>query len=149
MLPRLSACRSRMIRTPPMVPGRSSLPCPGACYYSSSADRLEERHMIKYIALYKPPADPEAFDKAYFESHKPLIDKVPGLVRQEITKVQRVFVPGMLGETQPYLAAALYFASKAAMEARVASRAWPASGANVTEIGWMELVSMSSAEVVE
>jgi uncharacterized protein (TIGR02118 family) len=105
--------------------------------------------MIKYIALYKPPADPEAFDKAYFESHKPLIDKVPGLVRQEIAKVQRVFVPGMLGETQPYLVAELYFESKDAMKAAFASPEWQASGANLTEIGGMELVSMFSAEVVE
>lgn len=105
--------------------------------------------MIKYIALYKPPADPEAFDKGYFESHKPLIDKVPGLIRQEIAKVQRVFVPGMLGETQPYLIAELYFESKDAMKAAFASPEWQASGANLTEIGGMELVSMFSAEVVE
>ncbi|HWM06956.1 MAG TPA: EthD family reductase [Actinophytocola sp.] len=105
--------------------------------------------MIKYIALYKPPVDPEAFDKAYFSSHKPLIDKVPGLVRQEIAKVQRVFVPGMLGETEPYLVAELYFESKDAMKTAFASPEWQASGANLTEIGGMELVSMFSAEVVE
>lgn len=105
--------------------------------------------MIKYVALYKAPADPEAFDKAYFESHKPLIDKVPGLIRQEIAKVQRVFVPGMLGETQPHLIAELYFESKDAMKTAFASPEWQASGANLTEIGGMELVSMFSAEVVE
>ncbi len=105
--------------------------------------------MIKYIALYQPPADAEAFDKAYFESHKPLIDKVPGLIRQEIARVQRVFVPGMLGEAQPYLVAELYFESKDAMKAAFASPEWQASGANLTEIGGMELVSMFSAEVVE
>jgi uncharacterized protein (TIGR02118 family) len=105
--------------------------------------------MIKYIALYKPPADPEAFDKAYFSSHKPLIDKVPGLIRQEIAKVARVFVPGMLGETEPYLVAELYFESKDAMKAAFASPEWQASGANLTEIGGMELVSMFSAEVVD
>ena len=105
--------------------------------------------MIKYIALYKPPADAEAFDQAYFESHKPLIDKVPGLIRQEIARVQRVFVPGMLGEAQPYLIAELYFESKDAMKAAFASPEWQASGANLTEIGGMELVSMFSAEVVE
>jgi uncharacterized protein (TIGR02118 family) len=128
---------------------RTSPSCPVACYYSSSADRDEERHMIKYIALYQPPADPEAFDQAYFSSHKPLIDKVPGLIRQEIAKVARVFVPGMLGEAQPYLIAELYFESKDAMKAAFASPEWQASGANLTEIGGMELVSMFSAEVVE
>ncbi|MCT2582938.1 EthD family reductase [Actinophytocola gossypii] len=105
--------------------------------------------MIKYVALYQPPADPEAFDQAYFESHKPLIDAVPGLVRQEIAKVTRTFVPGFLGETQPYLIAELYFESKEAMKAAFASPEWQASGANLTEIGGMDLVAMFSAEVVE
>jgi uncharacterized protein (TIGR02118 family) len=105
--------------------------------------------MIKYIALYSPPADAEAFEKAYFETHKPLIDKVPGLVRQEIARVARVFVPGLLGETTPYLIAELYFESKDAMKAAFASPEWQAAGANLTEIGGMELVSMFSAEVIE
>lgn len=104
--------------------------------------------MIKYIALYKTPADAEAFDKAYFESHKPLIDNVPGLVRQEIAKVKRTFVPGFLGENEPYLIAELYFESKEDMKIAFASPEWQASGANLTEIGGMELVAMFSAEVV-
>ncbi|HEX2130048.1 MAG TPA: EthD family reductase [Actinophytocola sp.] len=105
--------------------------------------------MIKYVALYQAPADPEAFDKAYFESHKPLIDAVPGLVRQEIAKVTRTLVPGFLGETQPYLVAELYFESKDAMKAAFASPEWQVAGANLTEIGGMDLVAMFSAEVVE
>ena len=75
--------------------------------------------MIKYIALYKPPADPEAFDKAYFESHKPLIDKVPAWSARRSPRSPRVFVPGLLGETEPYLIAELYFESKDAMKAGV------------------------------
>lgn len=105
--------------------------------------------MIKYVALYKAPADAESFDKAYFESHKPLIDKVPGLVRQEIAKVARTFVPGFLEGSEPYLIAELYFESKDAMKTAFASPEWQASGANLTEIGGMELVAMFSAEVVE
>lgn len=105
--------------------------------------------MIKYIALYRPPADVEAFEAAYFDVHKPLIDKVPGLVRQEIARVARVFVPGLLGETQPHLIAELYFESKDAMKTAFASPEWQAAGANLTEIGGMELVSMFSAEVIE
>lgn len=104
--------------------------------------------MIKYVALYRKPADPEGFDQKYFESHKPLIDKVPGLVRQEIAKVARTFVPGFLGENEPYLIAELYFESKDAMKAAFQTPEWQASGANLTEIGGMELVAMFSAEVV-
>lgn len=105
--------------------------------------------MIKFIALYKMPADAESFDQAYFERHKPLVDEVPGLVRQEIAKVTRTLVPGFLGETQPYLIAELYFESKEAVKVAVASPEWQASGANLAEIGGMELVSMFTAEVVE
>jgi uncharacterized protein (TIGR02118 family) len=128
---------------------RTALSCLLAEYYGSSGDQREECHMIKYVALYKQPVDAEAFDKAYFETHKPLIDKVPGLVRQEIGKVTRTFVPGFFGETEPYLIAELYFESKDAMKAGFASPEWQVAGANLTEIGGMELVAMFSAEVVE
>jgi uncharacterized protein (TIGR02118 family) len=128
---------------------RTALSCLLASYYSSSGDQREECHMIKYVALYKQPADAEAFDKAYFGSHKPLIDKVPGLVRQEIAKVSRTFVPNFLESNEPYLIAELYFESKDAMKTAFASPEWQASGANLTEIGGMELVAMFSAEVVE
>jgi uncharacterized protein (TIGR02118 family) len=105
--------------------------------------------MIKYIALYKAPADAEAFDKAYFGTHKPLIDAVPGLVRQEIAKVSRNFLPGFLGETSPYLIAELYFESKEDMKNALRSPEWQVAGVNLTDIGGMELVTMFSAEVVE
>jgi uncharacterized protein (TIGR02118 family) len=127
---------------------RTALSCLLASYYSSSGDQREECHMIKYVALYKQPADAEAFDKAYFGSHKPLIDKVPGLIRQEIAKVSRTFVPNYLESNEPYLIAELYFESKDAMKTAFASPEWQASGANLTEIGGMELVAMFSAEVV-
>lgn len=105
--------------------------------------------MIKYVALYRKPADPQDFDTKYFESHLPLIDKVPGLVRQEVAKVTRTFVPGFLGESEPHLIAELYFESKDAMKAAFATPEWQVSGANLTEIGGMELVAMFSAEVIE
>jgi uncharacterized protein (TIGR02118 family) len=105
--------------------------------------------MIKYVALYRTPANPEDFDAKYFGSHKPLIDAVPGLVRQEIAKVARTFVPGFLGANEPYLIAELYFQDKETMKAALKSPEWQAAGANLTEIGGMELVAMFTAEVVE
>jgi uncharacterized protein (TIGR02118 family) len=105
--------------------------------------------MIKYVALYRTPADAEGFDQKYFGSHKPLIDAVPGLLRQEIAKVKRTFVPGFLGEAQPYLIAELYFESSDTMKAALKSPEWQAAGANLTEIGGMDLVAMFTAQVVE
>ncbi|WP_433268089.1 EthD family reductase [Actinosynnema sp. CS-041913] len=104
--------------------------------------------MIKYIALYRKPANPDEFDEAYFTSHLPLVAKTPGLVRVEVAKVGRVLVPGFLGEHEPHLVAELYFASEADMKAAFASPEWQAAGANLTEIGGMELVAMFAAEVV-
>jgi uncharacterized protein (TIGR02118 family) len=105
--------------------------------------------MLKYIALYRKPVDPESFDEQYFGSHLPLVERTPGLVRQEIAKVSRVYVPGFLGATEPYLIAELYFESAASAKAAFATPEWQASGANLVEIGGMPLVAMFTAEVLD
>jgi uncharacterized protein (TIGR02118 family) len=104
--------------------------------------------MIKYVALYRKPADPDGFDEKYFSTHMPIADSVPGLVRAEVAKVQRVFVPGFLGDTELHLIAELYFESADAMKQAFRTPEWASSGANLTEIGGMELVAMFAAEVV-
>lgn len=104
--------------------------------------------MIKYIALYKKPADPEGFDEKYFGSHLPIVESVPGIVRAEVAKVQRVFLAGFLGENELHLVAEMYFESEESFKAALQSPEWATSGANLAEIGGMELVAMFSAEVV-
>jgi uncharacterized protein (TIGR02118 family) len=105
--------------------------------------------MHKYIALYRKPADPDAFDEAYFSSHIPLIAKTPGVLRAEVAKVRRVFVPGFLGESEPYLIAELYFESAATAKEAFKSPEWQVAGANLVEIGGMELVAMFTADVLD
>jgi uncharacterized protein (TIGR02118 family) len=105
--------------------------------------------MHKYIALYRKPADPAAFDEGYFGSHMPLVSRTPGLLRAEVAKVQRVFVPGFLDETEPYLIAELYFESASTAKEAFKSPEWQASGANLVEIGGMELVAMFTADVLD
>jgi len=61
--------------------------------------------MKKLIALYKTPADPEAFMSHYRTRHLPLVEKIPGLVRAELTLVERTLV----GEAGNYLLAEMYF----------------------------------------
>ena len=39
--------------------------------------------MMKLTALYTTPSDPAAFEEHYLSKHAPLVDKIPGLVRQE------------------------------------------------------------------
>lgn len=101
--------------------------------------------MIKYVALYRIPEDAEQFDKHYFETHVPIVDETPGLVRTEIAKVTRM----MLGEPAYYLMAELYFSDVESMKAAFKTDPWRASGENLQSWGGMDLVTMFTAEVVE
>lgn len=82
---------------------------------------------MKVIALYRHPEDPDAFDKAYFETHIPLIEKVPGLQSVEASKVTRVLV----GKKAPYLIATMTFADKDALKAGMNSPEMAAAGDNL------------------
>ena len=82
--------------------------------------------MSKLIALYKQPADPAAFDKAYFDTHLPLLEKVPGLQKTEITRFSRT----LMGEGY-YLMAQMYFADADAMKAAMKSQEMAAAGENL------------------
>src|SRR5664280_3250185 len=81
--------------------------------------------MIKYVALYRTPTDPAAFDRDYFGSHVPIVNDTPGLVRTELAKVTRM----LTGEPAYYLVAELYFESPESMTAAFKSDPWRASGA--------------------
>lgn len=39
--------------------------------------------MMKLSVLYSPPTDPDAFEAHYLSQHAPLVDAIPGLIRQE------------------------------------------------------------------
>lgn len=73
--------------------------------------------MIKLIALFRKPDDPAAFDKHYWEVHAPLVRKVPGLRKYEVTNI----TGSPIGEAKYYLMAEMYFDSSDAMNAGNAS----------------------------
>jgi uncharacterized protein (TIGR02118 family) len=73
--------------------------------------------MIKLIALYRKPADLEAFDTHYDEIHTPLVRKYPGLRKLEITRI----TGAPIGETKFHLMAEMYFDSKDAMDTALGS----------------------------
>jgi uncharacterized protein (TIGR02118 family) len=100
--------------------------------------------VIKYVALYRVPEDAESFDKHYFETHVPIVDSTPGLVRTEIARVTRM----MVGEPAYYLLAELYFDSVDSMKAAFRSDPWRESGENLQSWGGMDLVTMFTAEVL-
>ena len=101
--------------------------------------------MIKYVALYRAPADAEAFDRDYFGTHVPIVNETPGLVRTELARVTRTYV----GEPAYYVMAELYFDSVESMKAAFKSDPWRASGDNLQSWGGMELVTMFAAQVVD
>ena len=82
--------------------------------------------MAKLVALHKQPTDPAAFDNSYYESHLPLIRKVPGLQKTMITR----FTHSLSGENY-YLMAELYFADEAALKTAMKSPEMAAAGENL------------------
>lgn len=82
--------------------------------------------MSKLIALYKQPEDPAVFDKTYFETHLPLIAKVPGLQQTTVTR----FTRSLVGDGY-YLMAELHFADEAALKAAMKSPEMAAAGENL------------------
>lgn len=72
--------------------------------------------MTKLVALYKTPADTEIFDKHYFENHMPLVEKMPGLKKSEVTKLK-----SLGGENKFYMMAEMYFDNMDSLNESMAS----------------------------
>jgi uncharacterized protein (TIGR02118 family) len=80
--------------------------------------------MVRLIALYRQPPDPDAFDTHYRDVHGPLVRGYPGLTGLTVTKL------GGLGGQDPvfYQMAEMRFASRADLDAALASESGRASG---------------------
>lgn len=79
--------------------------------------------MHRLTVQYDAPADPEAFDRHYFEQHVPLCKPLPGLVAMSFSR-PRALGPG----TAPYLVAELDFADAEALQAALRSPEMAAVG---------------------
>ncbi len=82
--------------------------------------------MTKLVALYKTPADTEIFDKHYFESHMPLVEKMPGLRKAEVTKLK-----GLGSESKFYMMAEMYFDDIDSLNESMASSEGKAAASNL------------------
>jgi uncharacterized protein (TIGR02118 family) len=86
---------------------------------------------IKLVVLYPPAPDQDLFDKHYHEVHMPLVDKIPGLLRQEISVVGSAMDGGDL----PFhRMTELYFADEAALQAAFGSLEGQATAADFQQI---------------
>lgn len=83
--------------------------------------------MIKLVALYKTPADKEMFDKHYNEVHMPLVAKIPGLIRSEVSKMKAL--PGT--ESGYYIMTEMYYEDMDSFNAAMASPEGKASARDI------------------
>lgn len=81
---------------------------------------------MKLIALYRQPPDTAAFDEAYFNTHLPLLARVPGLQSTAITRITRT----LMGEPF-YLMAEMEFADMDALKNGLRSTEMAAAGENL------------------
>lgn len=76
--------------------------------------------MAKMVVIYKKPADPEAFNRHYFDIHAPLAKKLPGLRRYDVSRGD---VVNLAAGEAPYLVGTLHFDAMADMKAASATEA--------------------------
>ena len=100
--------------------------------------------MFKLIALYKAPQDPDAFMAHYKDTHVPLVRKIPGLQKVELTKV----VNTLMGEPGNFLLAEMYFADEASYKTAMKSPDNAAAGKDVGVFA-AGLVTLMKGEVLE
>lgn len=98
--------------------------------------------MIKLVALFKRPEAVEDFDAHYEQTHAPLMRKVPGLERMEVTRNLKAF----RGEPNYYLVAEMYFADQEAFDAAMASDENRAAGKDLMSFA-RDYVTMFYGEV--
>jgi uncharacterized protein (TIGR02118 family) len=84
--------------------------------------------MASLVVMYKTPTDPRAFDSYYSETHIPIAQRVPGLLKYEISKGP-VMTPG--GPSAYQLVATLRFYDMAALQHALASSEGHAAVADV------------------
>ena len=88
--------------------------------------------MAKLLALYKKPANVQAFDDYYYSTHVPIAKKVPGLRRYEVN-VGPVVTPA--GDSPFHLIATLTFDSLGALQQALGSPEGAAAAGDLANFG--------------
>jgi uncharacterized protein (TIGR02118 family) len=100
--------------------------------------------MYQLIALFKQPSDPEAFDKAYWETHVPLVKKTPGLISLDVSKL----MSNPKAPAPYYQIATLSFADKDGFRAAMKSPENEQAGLNLMSFA-RGIVEFCTAEKVD
>jgi len=84
--------------------------------------------MARILVLYNQPADPDAFDRYYFETHIPIAGKIPGLRSCTVSSGS----VGLIAGGQPaHLVAELEFDTMADLQSAMASPEGQATAADL------------------
>jgi len=86
--------------------------------------------MYKLIALYRKPADPDAFERHYAQVHAPLVQAIPGLSRFVLN---RGTPPPWGGEAPFYLIAEMHFPDEPTYTRAMASAENRAAGKDLRQ----------------
>ncbi len=100
--------------------------------------------MVKLIALYKKPADVEAFEQHYTQIHIPLVEKIPGIRKTEWTR----FLASPGGEAPYYMMYEMYFDNMDAYKAAMRSEENKAAGQDLMSFA-KDFVTLMVAETYE
>jgi uncharacterized protein (TIGR02118 family) len=84
--------------------------------------------MARLVVLYKTPRDAVAFDKHYFETHVPLVKKIPGVRKYEVSKGP-ITTPS--GPSGLHLVAIVHFDDVASIERGLATAEGQAAAADL------------------
>ncbi|HEY4689455.1 MAG TPA: EthD family reductase [Anaerolineae bacterium] len=100
--------------------------------------------MLKLIALYKKPADVQAFEEHYANVHLPLTEKIPGLRRTELSRI----LGAPRGEAPYYLMYEMYFDDMDAYNAAMMSEENKAAGRDLMSFA-KDIVTLLIADAYE
>jgi uncharacterized protein (TIGR02118 family) len=100
--------------------------------------------MVKLIALYKKPADVDAFEQHYAHVHIPLAEKIPGIRKTEWTR----FLASPQGAAPYYMMYEMYFDSMESYQAAMKSEENKAAGQDLMSFA-KDLVTLLVAETYE
>ena len=100
--------------------------------------------MVKLIALYKKPADVEAFEQHYTQIHIPLVEKIPGIRKTEWSRI----IAAPTGEAPYYMMYEMYFDDMEAYEVAIESEENKAAGKDLMSFA-KDVVSLMVADTYE
>jgi uncharacterized protein (TIGR02118 family) len=102
--------------------------------------------MAQLVVMYKTPTDKAAFDKHYVEKHIPLVKKIPGLRKYEVSQGP-VATPA--GPSGYHLVAVLQYDNLAAIQAAFGSPEGQATVADVQTMatGGVDMIMFDSKPV--